>query len=442
MASSTVRAASGRRRKGRSTPENKRRWKRVLIGCVATAVLIAAVTTAVALVFLDNVRDRMHAGIKSNPDVDAQLHTPAPEQRHEPFYMIIMGVDSRDGETSARSDTLIVARIDTEQQSATLIFIPRDTRVSIPGHGRNKINAANVLGGSALVIETVKEFTGLPITYFMEVDFNGFREIVDAMGGVTVDVPKRIRDLKAADYDRSSATIDAGEQRLTGAQALTFVRSRAFPTGDFARIENQKIFIRALLSQGLQFGNALKLPAIADAVADSVKTNMSITEMLRLADHMRDMTDENLRTVTVPGEPKNISGGSYVIADEAALARMIERVSQGLSPEPEAGEGGTLPELSTITVDVRNGARVAGVAADAADRLSAAGVTVVEVGNTNQPTLYDETLIVYRDGEAAALAIREVLGGGTPVASQGMYSFETDILLVVGRDWGELSRNR
>jgi len=409
----------------------------VLIGCAAAIVLFAVLATAATLVFLDDVGRRMHAGIQSNPEVDAQLQAPTPEQRDEPFYMIIMGVDNRDGETSARSDTLIVARIDSEQQSATLMSIPRDTRVAIPGHGTQKINAANALGGSALVIETVRKFTGLPITHYVEVDFNGFREIVDAMGGVTVDVPERISDLKAADYDRSAATINAGEQKLTGAQALTFVRSRAFPTGDFARIENQQIFLRALFRQGLQLGNALKFPALVNAVADSMKTDMSLRELLDLANQMKGMSDENLRTVTMPGEPRNISGVSYVIADEEAFARIIDRVSQGLPPEPEASGGDALPDLSAITVDVRNGAGIAGVAADAAARLSAAGIPVGEVGNANQ-FIYDETLIVYRDEEAAALAVQDALGRGKPVASQGMYSFDSDVLLVVGTDWGEL----
>jgi polyisoprenyl-teichoic acid--peptidoglycan teichoic acid transferase len=164
---------------------------------------------------------------------------------------------------------------------------------------------------------------------------------------------------------------------------------------------------------------------------------MSLKELLELANQMKGMSDENLRTVTMPGEPRNIGGVSYVIADEEAFARIIERVSQGLPPEPEASEGDALPDLSTITVDVRNGAGIAGVAADAAARLSAVGIPVGEVGNANQ-FIYDETLIVYRDEEAAALAVQDALGRGKPVASQGMYSFSSDVLLVVGTDWGDL----
>lgn len=427
------------KRRERPTPgerkQRNQRRKKVLFGCAWVLALLVIAGVAAGLVFLNDVGNRMNDRITSDPAIDAQLEAPAAEPK-QPFYMIIMGVDNREGETVARSDTLIVARIDPEENTATLISIPRDTRVDIPGHGTQKINAANALGGSALVIETVKEFTGLPITHYMEVDFNGFKEIVDAMGGVTVNVPERISDLKAADYDRSAATIYAGEQTLNGAQALTFVRSRAYPMGDFTRIENQQIFIKALLRQGLQISNALKLPSLVNAVANSVTTDMSLTELLALATDMKDMSDESLMTVTMPGEPQMIGGGSYVIADEEAFAVILDRVSQGLSPEPDPAEAAVLPEPSTVSVSVRNGAGIAGVATDAANRLTSAGFDVGEVGNANQ-FVYDETLIVYQEDEALAQVVLDSLGKGKLVASRGMYSFTTDVLLVVGKDWGE-----
>lgn len=426
------------KRRQRPTPterrERARKRKKVLLGCAWVAALLTVLAIAAALVFLSDVARRIQPDDEIDPAVSAALESDVPEQRGDPFYMVILGVDNREGETVARSDTLIVARIDPPQQSATLISIPRDTRVEIPGHGRQKINAAMALGGPALVIETVEEFTGLPITHYVEIDFNGFKEIVDALGGVTVDVPQKIQDPKAGNYDPAAYTIYAGEQTLTGAQALTFVRSRDFPQGDLTRIQNQQIFIKALLRQSLQFTNALRLPSLVNAVANNITTDMSLTELLRLANDMKGMGDDALMTVSMPGEPQYIGGASYVIADEEAFATIIDRVSQGLPPEPEPGEEVSLPDPSTITVTVRNGAGIEGVASDAAGRLTEAGFDVGEVGNANQ-FVYDETLIVYNDDETLAQAVESSLGFGKLVASRGMYAFSTDILLVVGKDW-------
>ncbi len=417
-----------------------RRRKRIALGCLSVfgIVLLAALATGVYL--WKDFERRTQAGMNT-PDSDATavLDANKPDERGAPFYMIIMGVDNREGETRQRSDTLIVARVDPQQRAATLVSIPRDTRVEIPGEGTRKINAANALGGPALVIETVQEFTGLPISKYVEIDFNGFKDIVDALGGVTVNVPEKIQDPKAGDYDASAYTIYAGEQTLNGKQALTFVRSRNFPDGDFTRVKNQQLFIKALLKETLQVANAFKIPSIVDAVASNITTNMKVGELLSLANDMKGMDGDALETITMPGEAKTIGGASYVIADEEAFAAIIDRLEQGFTAVPAPTEV-VLPTPSTVTITVRNGAGIGGVAADATSKLEAAGFEVGEVGNANQ-FVYDETLIVYRDAEDKAQVVAEALGLGKPVASRGMYAFSTDILVVVGKDWGEPSAN-
>lgn len=433
------------RRRRELTPSRReqraRTRKTVLRSCLIAAALLAFVAAAASFVFLEDVARRIRPADEMDPGITAALESEEPVKRGAPFYMVIMGVDKREGESVARSDTLIVARVDPPQESVTLLSIPRDTRVRIPGHGTQKINAAMALGGPALVIETVEEFTGLPITHYAEVDFNGFKEIVDALGGVTVNVPQKIQDPKAGNYDPEAYTIYAGEQRLTGAQALTFVRSREFPEGDLARIQNQQIFIKALLKQSLQFSNTLRLPSLVNAVADNITTDMSLTELLRLANDMKGMDDDALMTASMPGEPQYIDGVSYVIVDEEAFAALIDRMSQGLPPEPGPDEAPPAASPSEISVTVRNGAGIEGVASDAASRLTSAGFEVGEVGNANQ-FVYDETLIVYQDDEAGASAVKESLGFGKLVASRGMYAFDTDILVVVGKDWESLTGTR
>lgn len=411
-----------------------RRRKHIALGCGLT-LLIAIVAFAVyGSVWVGALNKRMTNEAAITPEVTEALEVEEPERPDDPFYMLVMGIDAREEGEDARSDTLIVVRVDPPQQQVTMLSIPRDTRVEVPGHGKTKINAAHAYGGPALAIETVREFTGLPISHYMEIDFNGFKEIVDAMGGVTVTVPERIHDMKAADHNASAATLKAGEQELTGAQALTFARSRQFPTGDFQRIANQQTLVKAMLRQSLQVGNALRLPKILDAVANNVTTDLSITDLYKIANDMKSMSDDDLMTATMPGEARMIGGGSYVIPDEAAFAVILDRISQGLPPVPGEEEATTELLPADIVVTVRNGAGIEGVAADAAARLTSAGFTVGEVGNANQ-FVYDETLIVYADDSAGATLVQQKLGAGRVVESRGMYSFSTDVLLVVGKDW-------
>ncbi len=396
--------------------------------------MLIAIGVIAGSIFLSSVMNRMNEAAEVDPAIQTALEQEEEVKARDPFYMVIMGVDTREGDQVSRSDTLIVARIDPKEKTTTLISIPRDTRVDIPGEYTTKINAAHALGGPALVIETVSEFTGLPISHYMEIDFNGFKEMVDALGGVQVTVPEKIVDPKAGNYDPTAYTIHPGPQTLNGAQALTFVRSRNFPEGDLRRIENQQIFIKALVKQSLAMGNALKLPALVNALADNVSTDMSAGELLKLATAMKGMGEDGLETFSMPGTPEMIGGVSYIIADEDAFAEILERVSQGSTPEPDTLQGVAMPAPSTITVAVRNGAGMEGVAADAAGKLTSAGFPVGEVGNANQ-FVYDETLIVYDDDEAAAQVVQGSLGAGRIVASRGMYSFQSDILVVVGKDW-------
>jgi len=405
-------------------------------------VVVVLVAAAGAAYFVSDFNKRVESKMGSaDGDAVKILERNKPQTKDAPFYMIIMGVDNREGETLARSDTLIVARVDPPREKVTLISIPRDTRVRIPGHGTQKINAANALGGPALVIETMQEFTGLPISHYVEIDFNGFKDVVDALGGVTVEVPEKIQDPKAGNYDPAAYTIYPGEQKLNGAQALTLVRSRNYPQGDLQRIQNQQLFIRALLKQTLQVANAFRLPGIVDAVASNVTTDLRVNQLLSLANQMKSMGGEGLEAATMPGEPKYVGGASYVIADEEAFDEMIARVEQGLPAVAAASAADGKPVPASTSVTIRNGAGIAGVALDASNRLNRAGFDVGEVGNMNQ-FVYKETLVVYKKSEEAGSLVADALGKGKVVPSRGMYSFDTDVLLVVGKDWGPLLKTR
>ncbi|MBU4555625.1 MAG: LCP family protein [Actinobacteria bacterium] len=412
-----------------------RRRKRVAMGCLSLVLIFLALAAVAGVFYVRSINSKMQDTFKTDKKADAALDKPVAEKRGEPFYVLLMGVDSREIGEAARSDTLIIARIDPKQQRVTLVSIPRDTRVSIPGHGKTKINAAHAYGGPALVIETVKDITGLPISHYAEVDFKGFKDVVDALGGVTVTVPEDIYDMKAANHVTSAAKLSAGTQVLDGAHALTFVRSRQFPRGDLQRIENQQTFLKAVLKESLKPGNVLRLPSVVSAIADSATTDLSVGDLLSIANQMKGMDSDALEAVTMPGAPQMIGGGSYVVMDEEGFASMIERVKTGQPAEATDTSDTATAEPYQIEVTVKNGSGISGVASDAGRRLRNLDFRIGEIGNMNQ-MVYDETLIVYKKNKDRATLVSEALGKGKVVTSRGMYSFDTDVLVVVGKDWG------
>ena len=349
--------------------------------------------------------------------------------------ILLLGSDIRPKEDAARADTIIVARFDPETKKTLLVSIPRDTRVDIPGHGVGKINTANYLGGPALMIETVEDLLDISVNHYMEIDFKGFVGIVDALGGVYVDVDSEIDDWDASSHSPShrAAHIDPGYQLLDGEYALTYVRSRDFPDADFTRMRHQQEFFRALAKQSTRFENVFKMPAAISEFAKATTTDLGVSEILGLVNSARGIDEENIQTATLSGEWQS----PYVYPDEDLIVQLGTALREGGDIEEGAAtdEGGEVSlDPSTVEVDIRNGAGTVGIASEASDVLGAEGFTVVEIGNANQ-FVYDETLVVYREDQPRAEAVASALPVAKVIPSRGMYAFESDVLVVIGKDW-------
>jgi len=419
----------------RAHKENRKRAIKRTLLVVAVVVAVLAVSAAAYAYFTVRSIDKtIRAGVGSSEQTVAALTKPVPK---EPFTILLMGSDARPKEEAARADTIIVARIDPQTKQVWLLSIPRDTRVSIPGHGTNKINAANFLGGAeggpALMIKTVEGFLDIKINHYMEVNFLGFQKAVDALGGVWIDVDTEIDDWKAASHSPHNRAkhILPGYQLLTGEFALTYVRSRAFPDADFTRMRHQQTFFKALAAQSSKIENLPKLPAIATEVAKYTATDLTVSEMLDVLMAMKGIEGDAIQTATIIGTWKS----PYVWTDEEEKLRLVTAFSAG-RPFEETESTETTIQPSAVTVTVRNGAGQEGVALSASTILKAAGFAVPEVGNANQ-FVYDKTLIVYKDDahKAAADLVASELPTGNVIASRGMYEFTTDVLVVVGKDW-------
>lgn len=241
--------------------------------------------------------------------------------------LLLMGVDRR-GQEAARADTIIVAFIDMNTKKVSLLSIPRDTYVDIPGHGSTKINHAHAYGGPELMMETVSDFLGVPVSKYVELDFEGFIDMVDILGGVTIDVEERM-------YRPSEGiNLRPGEgQFLDGDKALQFVRYRG-KMGDIGRIENQQLFLKALADQAISLGTVVKLPSLISEVRESTNTNLSLKQMLGLAKIAKDASTGQLNTATLPGEAVYINGVSYWQPYEEETSQLIDEfLARNESPD-------------------------------------------------------------------------------------------------------------
>ena len=397
---------------------------------VLTLVLVMGVAGgAWAMWFFNDVQSNLAAKPAEHKKITKALTKAKPK---EPFTVLLLGDDRRKGETKARTDTIIIARVDPESKEVRMVSIPRDTKVQLPGYHTDKINAAGFYGGPSLVIDTVEEFLGVPINHYMMVDFKGFRQVVDAMGGVWIDVDVEIDDKKAASHgSRQAYHIDPGYQLLDGEHALTYVRSRDFPDADFTRMKHQQSFFKALAKQSLQLANVLKLPDIVRSMSKHTQTSMNPGEILVLVKAMRGIGEDNVQTATITGDWIS----PYVIADEDVKEHLAEALRTGADIEADVAKTPAEEVVaSNVSVTVRNGAGIAGCASQASERLKTKGYQISSIGNANQ-FVYEKTLVIFKDQEAKARSVAAALGVAKVVESRGMYSFSTDVLVVVGKDW-------
>jgi LCP family protein required for cell wall assembly len=409
----------------------KEALQRVAIGVAITLLAGTLGGAGWAYLLLQSAQKTMHGNAQTDRELETALDKRVP---HEPFTVLLLGQDKRPGDEAARADTIIVARIDPEDHKVWMLSIPRDTRVQIPGQGTQKINAATFYGGPALMVETVQEFLGIPVNHYMDIDFDGFIQVVDSLGGVYIDVDQEIDDPKASSHgSRTAGHIEAGYQLLDGEHALTFVRSRDFPDADFTRMRHQQQFFKALADQATKLGNALKIPGMAKEVAQYMSTDMSLAQIVDVALALRDMGSSNVQAATVMGEWKS----PYVWPDLERKEFLVNAMIEGRSFEDTSTAEVSL-DRSAISITVRNGAGIEGCASYTANLLRGKGYAVGEVSNANQ-FVYDETLVVYKTDRAAAVQAASDLPKARVVESRGMYAFSTDVLVVVGKDfptWG------
>ena len=236
--------------------------------------------------------------------------------------VMIMGVDER-ADDVGRSDTLMVATLDPDKNQAALLSVPRDTRVKIKGHGFDKINAAYAYGGRKLTQETIESLLNTHIDHYIKINVHGFTKIIDALGGIDIDVEKRMYYEDPWDDDGGLyIDLQPGMQHMDGKTAITYVRYRD-EEGDIGRIKRQQNFMKAVMDKLVSPTIIPKLPAIVSAVSDSVETDMSVSEILSFLGTLQDAKDNGLKSEMLPGKPVYIEGISYWVPDISKTRQIL-----------------------------------------------------------------------------------------------------------------------
>lgn len=319
------------------------RGKKIAIA-LAAVLLVAIVGTGTAFaMYMNSVNRELNTGTKTEEELQAIADTLAPKKSfNEPFYLMLIGSDRRVGDDSmgARSDTNIVTRVDPTQNLVTMVSIPRDTMIYIDDYGQNKFNAAYNFGGAASTIREASQLTGAEISHYAEVNFEELVSLVDAVGGVDVEVDVRIDD---TDADNTTGNpyaeriiIEEGLQHLDGEAALVYARSRAFPDGDFTRTRHQRTLIKALVDKVLSLP-VTELPGVISAAAKCVTTDLSVSDIIALAEQFKDKGEMTMYSAMVPSTTGYIGDISYVFTDETALKQMMQIVEEGGDPSGITG---------------------------------------------------------------------------------------------------------
>jgi LCP family protein required for cell wall assembly len=319
-----------RRRRRLLTP-----WKWLGLALLVVAVLLVAGVTVAYLSFANrSVAARLQVSEYEADQLMETLDPPASATSTEPVYILLIG-DDRRSEERARSDALILVRLDPVTQSAVMLSIPRDTRVPIPGHGVSKINHAHSWGGPALAVETVKNFTGLPVHHYISVDFDGLIEMVDVLGGLWIDVD---RQTKMNYWRPGDPVIEKGYQQLNGEQCLLYVRSRWFPESDYVRCLHQRTFLIALAKSALEASPTRRVLLIGIA-GRSLKSDLTVSQIVDLSRQFKDIKMANIKGRTVPGGGKKIDGVWYDIPDMGKTREILDYMSRGEVPPGSEGWG-------------------------------------------------------------------------------------------------------
>lgn len=255
------------------------------------------------------------------------------EEKMEPFSMLLLGVDQRANEP-ARSDTMIYAVVRPEESKVLLVSIPRDTYTEIIGRDKgDKINHAYAFGGEKMTKDTVENFLSSPVDYYAAINFEGLKQVVDALGGIELPITK---DIVNKQKDHEKFTINANKPLYEGQEALNYVRYRE--DSDFNRTKRHQIFLNAIVDRMLKLDQVSKIPSLMDMMGENFKTDMLPSDIIELSKKVLLGPSPTIEGFTIMGEGFRKDGIYYDAANEEDLEFAKQMIASWSNPDTEPQE--------------------------------------------------------------------------------------------------------
>ena len=341
------------------------------------------------------------------------------------------------------SDSMLLLRFDPEQEKVSVLSIPRDTRVYIEGYGVRKINHANEYGGPALTASVASELLGgIKIDRYVRVNVQGVEKLIDALGGVTVNVPK---DMKYNDFSQHLyIDLKKGVQHLDGDKAMQFLRYRHDGLGDISRVQRQQMLMRATVEQTLKPATVIKVPKLLSVIQSHLDTNLTVRELMALSNFASKSDRSDVKMMMLPGD---FNSGKERVSYWLPNYRSINKLmSQHFAlPVDELGDElsdrhyANLNRVSDISnprirISVQDSTKSQKALQSALDMLREAGYRQVYASRNWQDPLPTTRVIAQSGDDEAAEEVRSILGVGEVVV-ESTGSIRSDVTIQLGRDW-------
>ncbi len=365
----------------------------------------------------------------------------------ERVNLLILGIDRRPSERCpCRTDTMMIATLDPKTLTAGLVTIPRDLYVPIPDVGENRINTASFYGelkypggGPVLAKKTVEYNLGRKIHFYVLLDFNGFRRVVDTLGGIDIDVPRTIDDSKYPDenFGYKPIHIPAGRVHMNGELALEYARTRHVD-GDFGRAKRQIQILMAMREKALRLDLLPKLPGLVQSMWGIVETDMQPQDVIVLAAVAVKVKTENIKTAsidqTMTVEFRTSNSADVLWPDRVKIGQLIDQI---IPPENTAADQSNRVHRETARVLILNGTHNPALGEQTAKFLQAQGFEIVAFGNADRFDYPKTVLIDYSGAKNASMTTLAQVFRVDPenIRRATNIKSDVDIRLILGADW-------
>jgi polyisoprenyl-teichoic acid--peptidoglycan teichoic acid transferase len=342
--------------------------------------------------------------------------------------------DEVDSSLEGQSDAMMLVRFEPMTNKLVILSVPRDTRVEIEGAGVQKINAANYVGGAALSAKTTSALLGnVPIDRYLRVNVGGFGQLIDALGGVEIYVPKRMK--YQDDSQHLYINLNEGKQVLDGKKAIQYMRYRHDDLGDIGRVQRQQTLMRSLMEQKLNLATVAKIPDILHVLKRNVDTNLSLEEILAVSAFAAKVGRANTKMLMVPGRFSTADefALSYWLVDQAGALKLMSSYFNLpkrtlVSPSPTTSN-------TTLRVAIQDSLKSTEATKKATQIFSKLGYEDVRIGEHPWTVAIEKTQIVAQNGDMAmAQAVRDRLGLGEVVV-EATGELQSDVTVRLGKDW-------